>query len=133
MQVRREGRGGRGLGLRVRAGGAEAESISQARRRSARVGGVQASGTWSRGAAAGQPTLHPALSEHQPTQGQGLGNKAGQRRGSHPTACVAQPSSAAAHSGPSQSCPYSARVTFSALALRIPERRPRLSVSGFPN
>lgn len=130
-------RGLRGEGARtpVRAGGSEEESVSQARRRSAGVGGVPASGNWSSGAAAGQPTLLPTQSSLSISSRKAkvLGNKAGLRRGSHPTACVAQPSSAAAHSGPSQSCPYSARVTFSALALRTPARRPWLSVSGFPN
>lgn len=131
MQVRRAGTGlgGKGLGLLVRAGGAEEERASQARQESAGVGGVQASGNWSSGATA----AHPAFSEHQPTQGQVLGDKAGLWRGSGPTDCVAQSPSAAAHSGPSLSCPYSARVTFSALVLRTPVQRPWLSVLGCPN
>lgn len=131
MQVRREAGSGWGARTRrVRAGGAEEESICQAGRRSAGLGG----GNWSsRAGRAACSTAQPAVSEHQPAQGQVLGNKAGPRRGGSPTAGVAQPSSAAAHSGPSQSCPYRARVTFSALALRTPARRPWLSVSGFPN
>lgn len=61
MQVRRAGTGlgEKGLGLLVRAGGAEEERASQARQESAGVGGVQASGNWSSGAAAGLPTLPP--------------------------------------------------------------------------
>lgn len=138
MQVRRAGTGlgGKGLGLLVRAGGAQEERASQpgqaGERRSRRRPSEWELEQRSRGRAA-YPTAHPAFSEHQPTQGQVLGDKAGLWRGSGPTDCVAQSPSAAAHSGPSLSCPYSARVTFSALVLRTPVQRPWLSVSGCPN